>query len=407
LLNTTFTLTEPLEIFSNNFNYLSLICIPDNKFILQLITENNTYVSVNINNAREGILESCKTTLVGDGTVSNPFRIYNIFQLNDLRNYLDGEGMTSPPGDYFTLEKDLDFSLINLSDFNHISGFEEYNIKGWKPISDYYLSTHYLFKDKFFDGENHTIKNLYINGYVGGDGCGLFGLASNSEFKNVYLEDVNINCSTNNIGGFLGYNRDSTSKLKNIGVTGIISGTAHVVGGVVGTCDGCDVENIYFVGDILCRNDCGGLFGTFYGSAENCYSSGNLHSNSDFLGGFSGRVGGNITNSYSTMNIYGGDKGGFIGGLTSGTISNSYSTGFISDGGDIGGFAGVNSGTITNVYYDKDTSGQSDNDGRGNPKTTNQMKDHTTFTGWDFDNIWAISPNINQGYPHLRNNSPK
>lgn len=35
-------------------------------------------------------------------------------------------------------------------------------------------------------------------------------------------------------------------------------------------------------------------------------------------------------------------------------------------------------------------------------KTDKQMKTQSTFEGWDFDTIWGIDPNINNGYPYLR-----
>jgi len=51
---------------------------------------------------------------------------------------------------------------------------------------------------------------------------------------------------------------------------------------------------------------------------------------------------------------------------------------------------GQNQGPITSSYYNYQTSGQSDNDGRGEPRTTAEMKTQSTFEGWDFGNIWMI-----------------
>ncbi|MDZ5725104.1 hypothetical protein [Acetobacterium sp. K1/6] len=34
-------------------------------------------------------------------------------------------------------------------------------------------------------------------------------------------------------------------------------------------------------------------------------------------------------------------------------------------------------------------------------KTTAELKDQSTFSGWDFDKIWNISPETNDGYPYL------
>ena len=38
-------------------------------------------------------------------------------------------------------------------------------------------------------------------------------------------------------------------------------------------------------------------------------------------------------------------------------------------------------------------------------KTTQQFKTKDTFNGWDFDDIWIISGNINDGFPFLRGNN--
>jgi hypothetical protein len=32
------------------------------------------------------------------------------------------------------------------------------------------------------------------------------------------------------------------------------------------------------------------------------------------------------------------------------------------------------------------------------------MKTQESFSGWNFSSIWAINPNINDGYPYLINN---
>ncbi|MFW6025149.1 MAG: hypothetical protein ACOCRX_02295 [Candidatus Woesearchaeota archaeon] len=31
-----------------------------------------------------------------------------------------------------------------------------------------------------------------------------------------------------------------------------------------------------------------------------------------------------------------------------------------------------------------------------------QMKQQALYNNWDFENIWGIDPNINDGYPYLR-----
>ena len=141
---------------------------------------------------------------------------------------------------------------------------------------------------------------------------------------------------------------------------------------------------------------------------DNCYSSGNVSAASDFVGGL---VGINyqystISNCYSKTNVNGQED--FIGGLVSycynSLIDNCYSIGEVSGTSDyIGGLMGDKYAytDITDSYYDSETSGQSDT-GKGVPKSTAEMKQKSTYEGWDFDTIWDIDGVTNDGYPFLR-----
>jgi hypothetical protein len=40
--------------------------------------------------------------------------------------------------------------------------------------------------------------------------------------------------------------------------------------------------------------------------------------------------------------------------------------------------------------------------GYGEPKSTSQMKTLSTFSGWDFDLVWAMDSGRNDGYPYLQ-----
>ena len=68
----------------------------------------------------------------------------------------------------------------------------------------------------------------------------------------------------------------------------------------------------------------------------------------------------------------------------------------------LGGIVGaVQEGTVTACYYDTTTAGASDS-GKGNGKSDSDMKTDSTFSGWDFTNIWIRSDALNNGYPYLR-----
>lgn len=66
-----------------------------------------------------------------------------------------------------------------------------------------------------------------------------------------------------------------------------------------------------------------------------------------------------------------------------------------------GGLIGENSGTVSSSYYDKEISAQTDT-GKGDPKSTNEMKDSDSFSSWEnFSSVWGMETGINNGYPYL------
>lgn len=111
---------------------------------------------------------------------------------------------------------------------------------------------------------------------------------------------------------------------------------------------------------------------------SNCYCAGNVVA-TQAVGGLAGYVGSNST------------------------VLNSYSVGMVSANAYVGGMIGSSyeGTTVSGCYYDSENSGQSDT-GKGEPKTTAQMKQQATYVGWDFNNVWDIDPAINDGYPFLR-----
>jgi hypothetical protein len=70
----------------------------------------------------------------------------------------------------------------------------------------------------------------------------------------------------------------------------------------------------------------------------------------------------------------------------------------------MGGMTGYNYGaTYTSCYYDETVSGQSDT-GNGTPELTALMQEQSTYSGWDFTDIWQISPLAGGdfGYPYFK-----
>ena len=83
-----------------------------------------------------------------------------------------------------------------------------------------------------------------------------------------------------------------------------------------------------------------------------------------------------------------------------GSITMSYSTGTVTGYGAGGGLlGGHDEGYIMSSFWDIQTSGQTNSAG-GTGKTTAEMKQQSTFEGWDFINVWDIGEG--QTYPFLR-----
>jgi len=288
----------------------------------------------------------------GSGTAGDPHVITNVDQLQEVNDDLDA---------YYVLGNDIDASAT--------SGWAD----GFDTIGDSVspFTGH-------FDGQGYVIYDLYIN-RPSEDHVGLFGfVGSGGEITRVGLINVDITGDEilggqEYVGGFVGENREGT------------------------------ITNCYSTGSVIGEDKVGGFAGyNWDGIISCCYSSVHLDAIYSYLGGFVGiNDGGSISDCYSTGRVWGDAYvGGFSGANYEGTINNCYSTGRVDGRREVGVFAGDNfMGSITSCYWSKDTSGVAYSDG-GEGKTTTEMKQQTTYSGWDFSNTWCI--NEGETYPHLR-----
>jgi hypothetical protein len=307
--------------------------------------------------------------------------------------------------------------------------------------------------------ESGIIKNLgviasYINGYYR-VGC-LVGDIWHGTIINSYATGNVLGGS--NIGGLIGY--VTNCAIISSYAMGSVFGGDYCVGGLAGRIDGRygsnKVINCYATGNVSGGEDVGGLIGEVYvdseGEVSNSYATGNVEATGKGESG-GGLVGHNyygltISNCYATGNVfvdgdYANNIGGLVGANDGGVIVNSYATGKVSaktvvvisgNGMLVGGLVGDNSGKIinsyaigkvsvtvadedkeevyvgglvgvnyhtTNCYYNTETSGQNDT-GKGDGKTTEQMRNKNTYVGWDFEKIWGIDISINDGMPYLK-----
>jgi len=273
--------------------------------------------------------------------------------------------------------------------------------------------------------EKGTIKDCYATGNVASTGWGFGGLVGGLVGEN---QGTITDCYAtgnvtgkgnqgNNIGGLVGSNYKT---ITNCYATGNVTGR-DAIGGLVGfsggeaigfnvkTTGGGKISNCYATGKIDGSSYVGGLVGKDGGNSiiENSYSTGNVTSSGNYTGGLMGNNGGTIMNCYAIGNVKGNSSvGGLIGeNSNKGTITNCYAVGKVlgaTSNNAVGGLAGLNNGSlIKKSYYDRQTSGQVDIN-KGEPKSTVQMKQQATFVEWNFDKIWIINAEKNDGYPYLK-----
>jgi len=243
------------------------------------------------------------------------------------------------------------------------------------------------------------------------------------------------------IGGLVGRNDHGT--LSNCQATGAVTGLGGYFGGLVGHNSAGTVVNCHATGTVTRTgmnnpNPIGGLAGGNSGTVSNCYATGavtNMIMGVGLsMGGLVGDNSGTVSRCYATGATTSTPSAAFVGGLTgtnSGTVSDSFATGAVAGANyPIGGLVGSNCGsisrcyatgavtssemvvyigglvannnttaTVSDSYWDTQTSGLTTS-AAGTGRTTAQMRQQTTFAGWDFTNTWRIVENVT--YPYLR-----
>ena len=220
-------------------------------------------------------------------------------------------GMGCPSGGGCTgyeLQTDLDFDTNG--DGRADAGDEYWDHgKGWEPISE----VGFAFR-AVFEGNRHTIRNLFIRRFTGG----LFG-GNAGVIRRVRLIDVDVS-ATAWVGGLVAQSR---GEIHASYVTGRVAGEDWV-GGLVGS-------------------SFGGLVGTSGGGTITAsYSTARVTGTDKWVGGLVGVNSGAISGSYATGRVSGyGQVGGLIGcHIRRGSVVASYATGIVSGRGDVGGLIG-------------------------------------------------------------------
>ncbi len=303
----------------------------------------------------------------GTGTENDPYQIYTIEDLNNMRTLLDKH-----------------FILMNNLDFNG-STYDNTSAKGWEPIGN----SDEPFTGSF-KGKGYIINNLYIN-RSSSDYIGLFGYTSGASIDSLGLINCNITGAAKT--GTLAGSADNASTISQCFATGELSGTQWV-GGFIGYTNNASI-------------------------VSQCYSTIDVTTTSYPAGGFIGRNDGGsiIKNSYSLGDLSTTayqKAGGFVGYNYKSEIDSCYCSGNVTTGSSNGAFIGNNgSSTLTSCYYNSEACdvstaiGASANNQTVNALTNEQMLAADNFNlGIAGNTIWGIVEG--HTYPALNsvNNAP-
>ena len=260
--------------------------------------------------------------------------------------------------DLYNVRNNLIGNYIQMADID-LSGYAN-----WEPIGASFTG--------IYDGNDYQITGLTINRPTTNN-VGLFGAVA-GEVKRIKIIDADVTGQD---------------------YVGILAGHAE------------DCYRCMSSGSVAGRSYVGGLVGWHSSTTEEvreCRSTATATGTLNFAGGLIGYSSGNAYNCFATGNVSGaGYVGGLFGYKSGRGTYYGYSVGAVTGTSDVGGLIGAgDSGyTTTSSYYDSTTSGQSDNTGKGTPKTTAEMKQQATFVDWDFTDVWGISASVNDGYPYL------
>lgn len=265
------------------------------------------------------------------GITVTPLEITSASQLREFAANVNGEatgeGVTYA-GLTVVLKNDIDLSDLATNGADAI----------WTPIGTKASSF-----QGTFDGQGHTISNLYIESDSGED-YGLFGYAKNATIQNLVLSNVVVK-APEGVGAVVGHTYGSAT-LRSLGVaSGIVVATGNATypelggaGGIVGRMGNGSYENAILV--------------------ENCFNKAQIVCSGNSAGGIAGTAAANmiVRNCYNWGMVDARNKAGGILGMSGyqfvNVVANCYNAGALSISDEISAtYAQVGGITGGNAYY--------------------------------------------------------
>jgi len=276
-------------------------------------------------------------------------------------NFAGGSGT---PEDPYLVSGVVQMAFMGLNPSAHYRQIKDINMglppyigqSGWRPIPNFTGS---------YDGNGYTLSGLWAH-WDGFDDIGLFSKVVGGSLRNITLVNPWVR-GKNDVGALVGEVSSETSALSRIQITGGLVVGRENVGGMAGMSEGAISES---AATGMRVNGAGYVIGGLVGHSKG--------------------TGNSISNSYAinkmSSSVSGSTPGGLAGFTSATTITNSYTA---SSGGG-GLVSSEDGGTITNSYYNSDSTASGNN--HGIALTTAQMRQGSSFTGFDFANTWLVIP---------------
>lgn len=263
--------------------------------------------------------------------------------------------------------------------------------------------------------------SAYIGGIVGQNATSIYGCYNTGNITGGRY-----------VGGILG-GSGSIYNSYNLGTVKPSSPYSPSYTGGIGGYNITTISGCYNLGEIVggTRNYVGGLAGSMSTSGApsiiNSYNRGSVQSTGNYIGGLVGDGGiASISNSYNLATVSGGANyvGGIAGRLTTGSITNCFNGALVSNSsGNMGAILGYGeSSPISNCYFGiactdiavcgSGTATISATAFRAtlerDAKSLSFYQDENLFDSsspWDFNLIWQIDAQTNDGYPTFKEQS--
>lgn len=301
-----------------------------------------------------GTVSATASAIVVDVDIDDDglIEIDSLEDLNEMRNDLAGTSLygvstgCDTPCFGYELVADLDFDTNQDGAITEEDDYWNGGL-GWQPVGS--------FDDEpftaYFDGNFHSIRNLYINRPTE-DYVGLFGTVMLHPDHDTGVHRVRIKGPLTHIRGNTyvgivgGYIKGSPSPaMSYVSSAGLVEGQ-DAVGGLVGDANG-GIWRTFSQATVNANWGAGGLAGELYDALSESYAQGS------------------VTASACAAGLAGGGNG---------QITDSYATGSVQASMDPGGLTACGTFTVDNSYWASDTTGQTVSIGGGLALTSTELR---------------------------------